>query len=98
MAKFNQLLDEQYREILDFIVMMYYTSNRDETFWKSARGDIEVPESLLNNLELWNALLKKAEPGIANVPGKLPAHTQYLNAINRPRAGKKALYSVNYGQ
>jgi len=144
-AKFNALLDEQYSEVLDFIVMMYYTLNRKETFWKNAREDIEVPESLLNNLELWkhylpntndvagrflfsywnyyfilagrgyfkqphypgenmlykegwSALLKRIEPGIAKLLHDLPSHTDYLKSIKKPRAGKKALYSVNYRQ
>ncbi|VAW76684.1 Tryptophan halogenase [hydrothermal vent metagenome] len=59
-AKFNHLMDEQYREVLDFIVMIYYTSNREEPFWKSAREDIQVPDTLLDNLELWKHYLPNA--------------------------------------
>jgi tryptophan halogenase len=50
-------MDQQYREILDYIVMMYYTSNRPEPFWRAAREDIVVPDTLLENLELWNHYL-----------------------------------------
>ena len=56
-SRFNQIMDRQYQEILDFIVMMYYTSNRTEPFWRAAREDITVPDTLLDNLELWKHYL-----------------------------------------
>ena len=60
-ARFNRVMDQQYREILDYIVMMYYTSNRPEPFWRAAREDIVVPDSLLENLELWKHYLPNFE-------------------------------------
>ena len=37
--------------------MMYYTSNRPEPFWRAAREDIVVPDTLRENLELWEHYL-----------------------------------------
>lgn len=51
--QFNAILDDMYQQVLDFIVMMYYTSNRPQAFWQAARNDIVVPESLKERLELW---------------------------------------------
>jgi glycine/D-amino acid oxidase-like deaminating enzyme len=56
-SRFNEVMDRQYKEILDFIVMMYYTSNRPEPFWRAAREEIVVPDTLLGNLELWKHYL-----------------------------------------
>jgi len=65
-SRFNEVMDLQYKEILDFIVMMYYTSNRTEPFWRAAREDIVVPDTLLENLELWKHYL----PSLHDVPGR----------------------------
>ena len=51
--RFNKVMDRQYEDILNFIVMNYYTSNRPEPFWKASRNDIVVPDALRENLELW---------------------------------------------
>jgi tryptophan halogenase len=56
-ARFNRLMDELYTEVRNFIVSHYYTSNRPEPFWRAARGDIEIPDSLRENLELWRHAL-----------------------------------------
>ena len=65
-SRVNEVLDLQYREILDFIVMMYYTSNRPEPFWRAAREDIVVPDTLLENLELWKQYL----PNLNDISGR----------------------------
>ena len=51
--RFNKVMDRQYEDILNFIVMNYYTSNRPEPFWLASRNDIDVPGGLRENMELW---------------------------------------------
>jgi len=51
--KFNSVMDRQYRESLDFIIMMYATANRPEPFWQAARNDVELTDTLQENLALW---------------------------------------------
>jgi len=51
--RFNKVMNSQWEDILNFITMNYYTSNRKEPFWKAARLDIELPEKLRENMELW---------------------------------------------
>ncbi len=50
---FNRAVKNLYEEVRDFIVMHYYTSNRTEPFWRAARTEIKVPDSLAESLELW---------------------------------------------
>lgn len=58
--RFNEIMDRQYKDILNFIVMNYYTSNRTDPFWLAARNEIEVPDRLRENLELWKHTLPSA--------------------------------------
>lgn len=59
--RFNSLIETAYSEIRDFIVLHYAASNRTDTaFWESARNDIEIPDSLRENLELWRQVLPGA--------------------------------------
>lgn len=51
--RFNKVMNRQYEDILNFIVMNYYTSNRPEPFWQASRNDIELPDKLRENIELW---------------------------------------------
>ena len=51
--QFNDILNAMYQQLHEFIVMVYYTANREEPFWQAARNDIQVPDSLLQKLELW---------------------------------------------
>ena len=51
--RFNKVMDRQYEDILNFIVMNYYSSNRPEPFWLASRNDIDVPDGLRENMELW---------------------------------------------
>ena len=56
--RFNKLVEGLYDEIRDFILMHYYTSNRTDTpFWIAARNEVEIPDSLNKNLELWKSVL-----------------------------------------
>ncbi|GAB5458103.1 MAG: tryptophan 7-halogenase [Henriciella sp.] len=52
--RYNSQIDTLYSEIVDFIVMMFYISNRDDSeFWRTVRHELEVPDSLQEKLDLW---------------------------------------------
>jgi len=63
--RFNRSVGELYDNIVDFIVMHYLTSNREEPFWLAARNEIDVPESMKENMALWQHIL----PGDADISG-----------------------------
>ena len=57
-ARYNDVLEQVYREIRDFNILHYVTNNREDTdFWRAARDDLEVPDSLRENLALWRHAL-----------------------------------------
>lgn len=68
-GRFNRLVETLQDNILEFIVMHYALSNRDEPFWVAARSDIELPDALVENLALWKHVL----PG----PGDTAANTLF---------------------
>ncbi len=52
--RFNHLIDELYNEVRDFICLHYALGNRtDSPYWIDAREQLEVPDTLAENLELW---------------------------------------------
>jgi flavin-dependent dehydrogenase len=60
--RYNKVVGEAYAEIRDFIVLHYRANNRSDTsFWKAARNDIEIPDSLEENLELWRRVLPSSK-------------------------------------
>jgi tryptophan halogenase len=62
MRRYNKVVGEAYAEIRDFIVLHYRANNRSDTaFWEAARNDIEVPDSLAENLELWRRVLPSSK-------------------------------------
>ena len=63
-GRYNKLLEAIGDEIRDFIVSHYVTSNRPEPFWRAARDEIDVPDSLRENLELWRHVL----PNVTDTP------------------------------
>ncbi|MBT8472307.1 MAG: tryptophan 7-halogenase [Marinicaulis sp.] len=51
---YNRLTDTLYEEIIDFIVLHFHLSNREDTdYWKTAQYERKIPDSLAQNLELW---------------------------------------------
>jgi len=62
--RFNKIMNQMYDEIRSFIVMNYVTSNRPEPFWLAARNDVDIPDDLKENLELW----KHSMPTAWDVP------------------------------
>jgi tryptophan halogenase len=56
--RFNKLTEALYSEIRDFIILHYCTGTRsDSAYWKAAREDITVPDSLQEKLELFKHAL-----------------------------------------
>ncbi len=52
--RYNEQVDKLYKEIIEFIVMMFHISNRDDSpFWKAVRHELPIPDSLQEKLELW---------------------------------------------
>ena len=52
--RYNQLIDKLYDEVRDFIIVHYRLGNRtDSQYWIDARQELELPDRLAENLELW---------------------------------------------
>lgn len=52
--RYNKVSAELYDEVRDFICLHYALGNRtDSQYWIDARTELEVPDSLAENLELW---------------------------------------------
>ncbi len=52
--RYNRLSVEMFEDIRDFIMLHYRTSNRDDgPFWRAARQEVDIPETLKNRLALW---------------------------------------------
>ncbi len=51
--RYNTLMTGLFDEIRDFILTHYHTSNRPEPFWREARKESRLTESLKEKLELW---------------------------------------------
>lgn len=52
--RYNKLTGNLYDEVRDFICLHYALGNRtDSQYWIDAREALEVPDSLAENLELW---------------------------------------------
>ena len=55
---YNLIMQEQYEEIRDFIVMHYCLSKREDTpFWRANKSEPVIPDSLKAKLELWQNML-----------------------------------------
>jgi len=58
---YNTLVNEFYDEVIDFIVLHYHLNNRtDSEYWRVARQEAQIPDSLKQKLELWR--LKMPSP------------------------------------
>ncbi len=56
--RYNKLSGKLYDEVRDFICLHYALGNRtDSPYWIDAREALEVPDSLAENLELWQHAL-----------------------------------------
>ena len=51
---YNTLVNEFYDEVIDFITLHYHLNNRTDTeYWRVAREEAPIPDSLKQKLELW---------------------------------------------
>lgn len=88
--RYNKTMDMLYNEVLDFICLHYALGNRTDTqYWIDARTELQVPDRLAENLELW-----KYQP-----PAPLDLETGHL--FNHPTyqavlMGKR-VYDTGYG-
>ena len=56
--RFNELNDRFYSEVVDFISLLFYASNRNDTaYWRAVHNEMEIPSSLKENLELWRSTM-----------------------------------------
>lgn len=52
--RYNDLVDNLYNEVRDFICLHYQLGNRtDSQYWIDARTELDVPDRLAENIELW---------------------------------------------
>ena len=60
--RFNKRMQELNYEIRDFIVLHYCTSNRlDSPYWQAARNELQVPDGLQEDLEIFRHTLLRSE-------------------------------------
>ncbi len=51
--RFNQDMTIRWQKIIEFLKLHYLLSKRDEPFWQAMRAASSTPESLLQQLKLW---------------------------------------------
>jgi tryptophan halogenase len=87
--RYNKLTSKLYDEVRDFICLHYALGNRtDSQYWIDAREELEVPDRLAENLELWRYA----------VPGPLDLETEVLFSYATYQAvllGKQ-VYNTDY--
>ena len=90
--KYNALIDGLYEEIVDFIVMMFHLSNRDDTeYWRTVRNDLPIPDTLAARLELWQETM----PDKLDIPNNIFfTPNSYLSAL----MGKRFFKGRDYPQ
>lgn len=90
--KYNAHIDRFYDEIVDYICLLFYASNREDTpYWRAVRHEMEIPDSLKANLELW----REAMPSDLDMPANV-----FFNATSYRAAlfGKRYLKKRDYPQ
>jgi len=89
-ARYNQVSGAFYDEVRDFICLHYALGNRtDSQYWIDARTELEVPDSLAENLELW----KHALPG----PMDLRSQVLFSYPVFQAVLLGKRVYETGYG-
>jgi len=51
--RFNRKIDQIWRDVIDFLKLHYVLSDRTEPFWLANRAPGSIPQSLLDNLRIW---------------------------------------------
>lgn len=77
--RYNARVAALYDEVVEYIVLHYRLSNRDDTdYWRTQRNETAVPDRLAQNLEIW----KHALPVQADVaPTNYFDHNTYTAAL-----------------
>lgn len=52
--EYNRLMSRSYESIRDFLILHYHASRREEGFWRDVRN-MEIPDSLRHQIELFKA-------------------------------------------
>jgi len=53
-AEFNAKLNDEFADIIDFIVSHYCLTEREDTaFWRANKHDLKIPDSLRQRLDVW---------------------------------------------
>ena len=87
--RYNKLSNALYDEVRDFICLHYALGNRtDDQYWADARN-LEMPDSLAQNLELW----KYALPG----PYDLDFASFFSHGVYQTVLLGKRVYETGYG-
>ncbi len=54
--RYNQLVDDVYEQIRDFVVMHYVTTQREDTpYWRFIRNELAIPETLKEALDAFKS-------------------------------------------
>jgi tryptophan 6-halogenase len=77
--RYNARINSFHDEIRDFIMLHYILGNRtDSPYWVAAREEMEIPDSLRENLEIWRQNL----PGPHDLDSsQLFDHTTYISVL-----------------
>ncbi|MEM9495413.1 MAG: tryptophan halogenase family protein [Pseudomonadota bacterium] len=88
--RYNKHIDGLYDEIIDFICLLFCTSNREDTdYWRAVKHEMEIPPRLKENLELWRATM----PDALDLPTKtFFTETSYRSALFGKRYYKGRFY------
>ncbi|MEM6930590.1 MAG: tryptophan halogenase family protein [Myxococcota bacterium] len=94
---YNKLMGQIFSDILDFVVLHYHGSHREDTpFWRAARSDDTLTESLADKLEFFEEGLPvldawSVQPFLAN------SYAFVMDGLDRlPRSGHPLLEAIGY--
>ena len=89
--RYNKLVDSLYNEVRDFICLHYRLGNRtDSQYWIDARTELELPDTLASNIDLWHYNLAQ--------PYDLPFATLFdYGTYNAVLMGKR-VYETDYAK
>lgn len=54
--RYNELMDDVYTQIRDFVVMHYVTTSREDTpYWRFIKHELKLPDTLKDALDAWKS-------------------------------------------
>jgi len=93
--RFNRKLARVWQDVIDFLKLHYVLSDRPEPFWAANRARDSIPQSLQDNLHVWQNRAPRAGdfPETSQLFG--PASYQYIlygmGVVCRPESGAHGL-------